>query len=195
MVRGFCDLGPLASPRIKALVPGVVRFLQEARAGGIGRFWFLCDSHPEASPEFLSFPPHCQEGSAESQLHPQLEALDLGPDCRRFDKGSLNGFLESELQQALDKVSQEHHFLLIGDCTDLCIQQAAMHLRMVANCRQRNWRVEVVADLVQTYDITVEVASKLGLLPHPGDFCHLYALYQLKLNGCEVSWAYSSISA
>lgn len=191
LVRGFCHLGPLASPRIEGLIGPTAAFLQEAHAKGVRHFCFCCDEHPPDSPEFEAYPPHCLAGTEESDLHPTLAALKLGP---RFGKGSLNGMLETALPSYLAAHPLVDHFLLVGDCTDLCIYSTAMHLRLTANARKLDWKVYVLADLVDTYDLPLEVAQKVGVLPHPGDFLHALALYQLRLNGCRVE-RYSSISA
>ncbi|MBT9584650.1 cysteine hydrolase [bacterium] len=191
LVRGFCDQGPLASPRVDALVKPVGAFLQEAQRRGVKHFCFCCDEHPPDSPEFQAFPPHCLAGSSESALHPHLSQLGLG---QRFAKGALNGMLETGLPAYLQAHPELDRFVLVGDCTDLCIFQTAMHLRMLANARGLSWQVVVVANLVDTFDLPLTVAQSLGALPHPGDLCHAFALYQLRLNGCRVE-RYSSISA
>lgn len=191
LVRGFCHLGPLASPRVEGLIGPTVAFLQDAQGRGVGHFCFCCDEHPPDSPEFLAYPPHCLTGTPESDLHPDLAALNLGP---RFPKGALDAMLETGLPVYLADHPEVDHFVVIGDCTDLCIYQTAMHLRMLANARKLDWKVVVLADLVDTFDIPLEVAEKIGALPHPGDFLHALGLYQLCLNGCRVE-RYSKISA
>ena len=191
LVRGFCDLGPLASNRVDRLISPVAQFLQEAKAQGVDYIFFCCDEHPADSPEFLAFPPHCVVGSAEAELHPVLADLRLG---QIFTKGSLNGMLETGLPECLEQHPDIENFVVVGDCTDLCIFQTAIHLRMLANVKKRNWDVVVLANLVDTFDMPREVADRLGAMPHPADLCHRLALYQLRLNGCRVE-RYSSISA
>jgi nicotinamidase-related amidase len=190
LVRGFCDIGPLASPRVEALVEPVAAFVRQAQRRGVSHFCWCCDEHPADSPEFAAFPPHCLAGTAESELHPVLQQLNLG---QRFSKGALSGMLETGLPAYLQTHPEIQRFILVGDCTDLCIFQTAMHLRMLANARNLNWQVIVIANLVATYDLPLEIAEQVGAMPHPGDFCHTLALYQLRLNGCQVE-RYSSIS-
>lgn len=183
LVRGFCHQGPLASPRVEALVEPVARFLKQARDRGVEHIWFCGDAHPPNSPEFDSFPPHCLEGTSEAELHPSLAALDLG--ARHFPKRSLNAFEGTGLQEYVDRLDPSvNNFVLVGDCTDLCVYSAAMHLRLSANAQGLDRRVVVVSDLVDTYDLPVEVATSIGAVPHPGDLCHSMGLYQLRLNGC-----------
>ena len=35
VIRGFCDFGPLSSPRMHAIVPAVVELMRAAHAGGV----------------------------------------------------------------------------------------------------------------------------------------------------------------
>lgn len=192
LVRGFCHVGPLSSPRVEALVKPTAGFLRDAHSRGVPHIWFCCDEHEADSPEFQAFPPHCVKGTPEAELHPDLEALGMG---RRISKASLNAMLETELPGLIEAHPELRHFVLVGDCTDLCIYSAGMHLRMLANARGTDWQVWIVADLVNTYDLPLEVARGIGALPHPGDLCHQFALYQLRLNGCKLANYSSSISA
>jgi hypothetical protein len=62
-----------------------------------------------------------------------------------------------------------------------------MHLRLRANVMElREARVIVPADCVQTYDMPVETANQLGILPHDGNLLHTVFLYHMALNGIEV---------
>lgn len=189
LVRGFCHVGPLASPRVEALVGPAADFLRHAAERGVQHIYYCCDEHPPDSPEFQAFPPHCVAGTAESELHPLLAELPFG---RRVPKRSLNALLDTELTANLPAEVQD--FILLGDCTDLCVYSAAMHLRTTANARGLDWRVRVLANLVDTYDLPLAAARSLGALPHPANLCHRMALYQMRLNGCVLE-NYSSISA
>ncbi len=62
-----------------------------------------------------------------------------------------------------------------------------MALRLRANDRQlRGVRVIVPAECVDTYDVPVDTARTLGILPHPGDLIHLLFLYHMAVNGVEI---------
>jgi len=78
-------------------------------------------------------------------------------------------------------------FLVVGDCTDLCTYQLAMHLRLRANAfQQHGVRVIVPIDGVNTFDTPLSVAEELGIMPHPADLLHLVFLYNMAENGVEV---------
>jgi hypothetical protein len=68
-------------------------------------------------------------------------------------------------------------FIVVGNCTDLCVYQAAMQLKMRFNGAGWYTRSVIVpADCVQTYDA----------LGHPGDQMHDVFLRHMALNGIEV---------
>jgi nicotinamidase-related amidase len=77
-------------------------------------------------------------------------------------------------------------FIVVGDCTDICVYQLAMHLLTWANARDLEWRVIVPEDCVQTYDLPLETANQVGAKPHPGDLLHQVFLYHMALNGIEI---------
>ena len=78
-------------------------------------------------------------------------------------------------------------FIVVGDCTDICVYLAAMYLRLRANVLGlRHVRVIVPADCVQTYDMSIATAEELGALPHDGDLLHRVFLYHMALNGIQV---------
>lgn len=186
LLVGFCSEGPLASPRVAALAPPTAQFLIAARALSVRHVLLAMDAHPQDSPEFAAFPPHCIRGTAEAELIPELETLPFSSAMLRLPKGSLNVGLEPALAAWQAEHPEVDTWIVIGDCTDLCVYQAAMHLRLQANTRGQRVEVYVPADLVDTYDLPVETALSIGALPHDGDFLHRTFLYHLALNGIQV---------
>jgi hypothetical protein len=74
----------------------------------------------------------------------------------------------------------------VGDCTDLCLYQLAMHLKLNANAAGQRVNVLVPENCVQTYDLPLDVASSIGAMPHDGDLVHAMFLYHMALNGAQV---------
>lgn len=172
MINGFAKAGALYSPRVEALIPGIAALSQACGALGIRQVAFA-DAHPQDSPEFESYPAHCLAGSEESELVTELKATQR---FKRFPKNSTNGFLEPEFQGWLKNHDLLDTFLVVGDCTDICILQFATTLKCHFNRINRPVRVIVPAELVDTYDLGT----------HPGDFMHTAALMLLMGNGVEV---------
>src|SRR5438552_3473582 len=52
MILGFCCEGPLSSPRVRGLIPGIVDLFARAHQAGVRDFVLTQDSHPADSPEF-----------------------------------------------------------------------------------------------------------------------------------------------
>jgi len=187
LVKGFCTVGPLSSPRVQAIVAPAVQLFERAHALGIPHFLLAQDTHEPDAIEFGSFAPHCVRNSEESETVPELAALPFANQFILVPKNSIDSGLVPAYNSWLAQHADVRTFIVVGDCTDLCVYQTAMGLRVRANARQeRDVRVIIPADCVDTYDLPVDVARTLGTLPHPGDLLHLIFLYHMALNGIEI---------
>lgn len=186
MVVGFCYEGPLSSPRVAGIVPCVVNLFKRAEALGVRHFVLTQDAHPPDAVEFGAFGPHCQEGSHEAETVPELLNLPFAMRFTLISKNSISSAVGTELDSWLEGHPEVSTFIVVGDCTDLCTYQLAMHLRLRANARGLDQRVIVPVDCVETYDMPVTTARELGIMPHNGDLLHLIFLYHMVLNGIQV---------
>ena len=186
LVRGFCDTGPLASPRINGLLEPTAQFLEEAHSRGISKVILGCDSHPADSPEFENFPPHCVTGTSEAEVAATLTELPFAASFQMLPKRSLSAWLGTDLENQLRGDDKLRRLVIVGDCSDLCVYQAAMTARLLVNHHHLPWQVLVVSSLVDTYDLPLEVAKQIGAVPHPGDLLHRIFLYHMHLNGVRV---------
>jgi nicotinamidase-related amidase len=187
VINGFCYKGPLSSPRVADIVPPIVRLFERAFELGVRNFILPQDTHQEDAVEFGSYPPHCTQSSAECETVPELKALPYFDEFVIMPKNSISSSIGTELPGWLEAHSQVNIFFVVGDCTDLCTYQLAMYLRLRANAMQRPAdRVIVPVDCVDTYDLPVQTAQKIGAFPHHGDLLHLVFLYHMALNGIEV---------
>ena len=187
LVKGFCSEGPLASPRVASIIPTVVRLFQRAHDLGVRHFLLTQDTHDPDAVEFTAFPPHCVVGTSESETIDELNNLPFANLFTVIPKKSLSSNIGTGLDPWLGAHPEVNTFIIVGDCTDLCVYQAAMYLRLRANVLGlRDVRVIVPADCVQTYDLSVETAEKIEALPHDGDLLHRLFLYHMALNGIEI---------
>jgi nicotinamidase-related amidase len=187
LVNGFCTLGPLSSPRVQAVIAPTVRLFERAYALGVRHFVLPQDTHEPDAVEFGSFAPHCVRGTAESQTVPELAALPFADQFTVIPKNSINSTLAPGWQAWQAQHPDVTTFIVVGDCTDYCVYQLAMALRVDANSRQAHEvRVIVPAGCVDTYDLPVDAAKALGILPHDGNLIHLMFLYHMAVNGIEV---------
>ena len=88
-------------------------------------------------------------------------------------KNSINAFINTSLGDWLDAHRNLSAVAVVGNCTDLCVHQVAMYLKLYANAHNLKMRVIVPENAVQTYDMPVETANATGALPHDGNSMHL----------------------
>jgi nicotinamidase-related amidase len=186
MTNGFCHEGALSSPRVNGIIPAVVAAFKGAYAIGVRDFVLPQDCHTHDAVEFSDFPPHCQFGTNEANTIPELADLPFANRYTIIPKNSINAFIDTPLTEWLDAHRNLGVAVVVGDCTDLCVYQLAMYLKLYANAHNLKMRVIVPENAVQTYDMPVETANAIGALPHDGDFMHLAFLYHMRLNGVEV---------
>lgn len=186
MINGFCKEGPLSGPRVGALIPAVVDMFTRAHALGVGNLVLTQDTHDPNTPEFAVYPPHCVAGTAESQAVVELATLPFAEQITTIEKNSLSSHLGTRLGAWLAERPEIDTFILVGDCTDLCIYSAAMHLRLEANALNLQRRVIVPARAVDTFDTPVGAARELGIYAHDGDLHHILFLHHMAQNGVEV---------
>lgn len=186
LIKGFCDFGPLASPRVAAIVPAVTELMTTLKSHGLQHFLLSQDAHSPEAVEFGAWPPHCVRGSAEAETVDEIRRLPFFDQFTILEKNSISSDLSDGLAHWIDSHPQVSSYIVVGDCTDLCTYQLAMFLRLSANQNQAYRRVIVPANCVATYDLPVDPALKLGILPHPGDLLDAIFLYHMALNGVEV---------
>lgn len=186
IIHGFCYEGALSSPRVAGIVKPIVSLFTKAWAAGVRDIILTQDNHDPQAVEFAQWPPHCIRGTAEAETVSEFKNLPFFSDILVFEKNSISSELNTELGAWVNSHPDTDTFIVVGDCSDLCTYQLAMFLRLDANARQLARRVIAPANCVQTYDMPVETARELGILPHPGDLMHSFFLYHMQLNGVEV---------
>jgi nicotinate phosphoribosyltransferase len=142
MLRGFLEEGyPLyCGARARRIIPNVQRLLEEEIAGG-AKVFFLCDNHAPDDPEFAMFPPHCIEGTAETEVIPEL----AGYKGEVIPKNTFSSFFNTPLEAKLKELKPDK-LIVCGVCTHICVLYA------VADARNRGYEVEVPVDCVASFD-------------------------------------------
>jgi nicotinamidase-related amidase len=186
MTNGFCHEGNLASPRVHGLIPAVRRLFEEAHQAGVRQFVLPQDTHHQDALEFHAFPPHCVAGTLEAETVAELQELPFADLFQVFPKNSISISQDTGIDGWLEAHADLGAALVCGDCTDLCVYNLMMYLKLRANVRNQALRVIVPANCVQTYDLPVATARQIGAIPHDGDLLHLLFLYHMRLNGAEV---------
>jgi hypothetical protein len=133
---GFCVSGRLPAPRVARIVTPIVQLFQSAHAAGLKHILLTQDTHEPDAVEFANFPPHCVRGTAEAEPVAEIQALPFFHEMVILPKNSIASGLNTGLSDWLDAHPEVDTFIVVGDCTDLCTYQLAMHLRLDANARQ-----------------------------------------------------------
>jgi nicotinamidase-related amidase len=175
MIKGFAEFGSLSSERIGALSKPIASLAQTMDSAGFEIVAFA-DAHTKESPEFDQYPAHCLAGSEEGEL---IEGLSQLKHLHLIHKNSTNGYLEPEFQRLLKMNPEWHHFMIVGNCTDICVMELALTLKAHFNRMDLKVTVSVPPALVNTYDSP----------NHSGDELHSLALYLMQQAGIElVEW-------
>jgi nicotinamidase-related amidase len=186
LVEGFCYKGPLSSPRIADIVGPSAALFKRAHHLGVRQFALVQEYHTHDAPEFEQFGPHCIRGTDEARTVEALLALPFAEQFQVIHKNSLHPALHTTLDEWLSERPNVNTFITMGDCTDLCLYQLVMHLKLNANAAGYRTNVLVPANCVQTYDLPLETAQSIGAMPHDGDLMHSIFLYHMALNGAQV---------
>jgi nicotinamidase-related amidase len=187
VTRGFCSEGPLSSERVGGIVGPIARLFERARGLGVRHFILPQDTHSQDAVEFGSYPPHCVRGTDEPLTVPELQDLPFSDLFLVLEKDSIRSDIDTGLDDWLADHPEVTTYLVAGDCTDLCVYQLAMHLRVRANALNLpDVRVVVPVDGVDTFHMPVDLAQEIGAMPHHGDLLHLIFLYSMAENGVEV---------
>jgi nicotinamidase-related amidase len=186
VINGFCYEGPLSSPRVAGIVAPIRSLFVQAWQLGVQNIVLVQDTHEPEAVEFAQWPPHCVRGTSEAETVPEFKTLPFFDQITVFPKNSIQSALNTGLGDWQVAHPQVDTWIVVGDCTDLCTYQLAMHLRLQANAAQATRRVILPANCVDTYDLSIETARSIGALPHPGSLVHAFFLYHMALNGIEV---------
>ena len=169
MVNGFVKEGKMASDRMKSIIDPIVEIKSLCDILGIETIAF-CDCHLDDSVEFLAYPKHCVKGTNESEIIDELKGVYV------INKNSTNGFLEDEFLSWLDNNKDIENFIVVGDCTDICIKQFVITLKAWFNMKNRKSRIVVPMNAVETYHSE----------DHDAGFSNALSVYDMMQNGIEV---------
>ncbi|MDO9545821.1 MAG: isochorismatase family cysteine hydrolase [Pelolinea sp.] len=186
MTNAFCRTGNLASDRVAALIPPIVKIFNLAWERGVRDMILLQDCHTAAAEEFGAFAEHGICGTEEAEAVDEIKSLPFYNEMKIIQKNSIHPAYATIFDSWLTKNFHLNTFIIVGDCTDLCIYQTAMHLRISANALDIQRRVIVPEECVNTYDLPLQTAIEIKAQPHPGDLLHKLFLHHMVLNGIEV---------
>ncbi|KGN03024.1 isochorismatase [Clostridium novyi A str. 4570] len=172
MVNGFAKKGNLMSSRINNIIPSVLNTTNICYERGFKILAFN-DEHSEESIEFNEYPIHCLKGAWESELIDELKKFE---DIKIIGKNSTNGFMEEEFQSWISLNENINNFVVVGNCTDICVMQFVMTLKSYFNKKNEDVNIFIPIDSVETFH------SK----EHNGDLMNIFAIYNMSINGVKI---------
>ncbi|MEM9442379.1 MAG: isochorismatase family protein [Pseudomonadota bacterium] len=205
-VNGFCAVGGgnLAPPSPDAQVATMVeetdrlaKRFAEAKAPILA---FL-DTHEPGKPE-PPYPPHCERGTGEEDLVPQLAWLENSGGATLIRKDCINGFVggieasyvgggHAQFHNRVTDWINNHRLsalVTVGICTDICVMDFVLTMLSARN----HGLMPTLRDIVvyepatATYDLPLGVAIELGLpetAAHPKMEAHHMGLYFMASRG------------
>lgn len=186
VTNAFCRLGNLASERVAKIIDPIVDLFILAWNRGLQKIILLQDCHTSHAKEFDNFGEHAVCGTFESESVDEIKSLPFYDEMKIIEKNSINPSHTSGFNRWLNEHPEITTFIIVGDCTDLCVYQVAMHLRTSANAYDIERRVIIPEVCVNTYDVSLETAKNASVEPHPAHLTHKLFLHHMKLNGIEI---------
>lgn len=204
-VNGFCTVGAgnLAPPAPDAQISGMVEeTVRLARSFAQARWPILAflDTHEPGKPE-PPYPPHCERGTGEENLVPELAWLAEEPDAVLIRKDCINGFVGA-IEPIYDGRHGTSHnkvvdwvnlhrlktVLVTGICTDICVMDFVLTMLSARNhgLMPTLHDIVVIEPATATYDLPRSVAVGLGLpetAAHPKPATHHMGLYFMASRG------------
>ena len=202
-VNGFATVGAgnLAPPTPNAQVAGMVvetDSLAKTFADRNLPIAAFLDTHVPGKPE-PPYPPHCEAGTGEENLVPELEWLETCQQATLIRKDCINGFVgsidaETGANRIVDWVNTHklEAVLVVGICTDICVMDFVLTFLSARNHGLMPSLVDIVVyeQGCSTYDLPRSVAGNLGLpdtASHPQDLTHHMGLYFMHSRGARLA--------
>jgi len=200
-VNGFATVGsgnlapPVHNPQVSAMVAETERLARAFSGQGWPILAFL-DTHVPGKPE-PPYPPHCEAGTGEEDLVPELTWLGQDPNATLVRKDCINGFVGAIRPDGSNavvdwvKTHKLQRVLVVGICTDICVMDFVLTFLSARNhdLMPTLKDISVHAGGCATYDLPKEVVKTLGqpeTADHPQDLTHHTGLYFMASRGAEI---------
>ena len=173
MINGFTKEGKMSSPDSLMINEDIANLANICDNKGI-KIVAFADCHKEDSIEFNSFPVHCLEGTSESEVTDEIKNACT---YTLINKSSINGFFENNFKQFLNTNPNIDTFIVVGCCTDFCVLNFALSLKINSNATNTSRDVIVLTDLTQTFNSPT----------HNRDFWNVVSYSNMEQNGIIIA--------
>ena len=200
-VNGFATVGagnlapPVENPQVTRMIDETDRLARAFSERDLPILAFL-DTHEPGKPE-PPYPPHCEKGTGEEELIPELKWLETDDRATLVRKDCINGFVGATLADGRNQVVEWvkahgiERLLVVGICTDICV----MDFVLTALSARNHDMMPTLEDIFvyeagcSTYDLPKSVAEDLGYgatASHPQDVTHYMGLYFMASRGARL---------
>ncbi len=200
-INGFCAVGggnlapPVENAQVRRMVAETDRLARAFAGRGLPIFAFL-DSHTPGKAE-PPYPPHCEIGTGEENLVPELEWLETCPQATLLRKDCINGFVGAIGKDGENRVvawvcdNALEAVVVVGICTDICVMDFVLTFLSARNhdLMPGLTDIGVYEAGCATYDLPGSVAAEIGLPPsaaHPQEVTHHMGLYFMASRGARL---------
>ncbi|MEX2647453.1 MAG: isochorismatase family protein [Alphaproteobacteria bacterium] len=201
-VNGFATVGAgnLAPPVPNAQVSRMVEETDRLARAFTQRGWRILaflDTHVPGKPE-PPYPPHCEAGTGEENLVPELAWLERDRNTTLVRKDCINGFVgaigKTNGRNAVVDWVNEHKLstiLVVGICTDICVMDFVLTTLSARNhdLMPTLKEIAVYEAGCSTYDLPRATAETLGYgatAAHPQAATHHMGLYFMASRGARI---------
>jgi nicotinamidase-related amidase len=200
-VNGFATVGagnlapPVPNAQVSRMVVETDRLARAFTKRGWKILAFL-DTHIPGKPE-PPYPPHCEAGTGEENLVPELLWLERDANATLVRKDCINGFVgaigKDGRNAIVDWVNANRlaTILVVGICTDICVMDFVLTTLSARNhdLMPSLKEIAVYDQGCSTYDLPRGAAEKLGYgatAAHPQAPTHHMGLYFMASRGARI---------
>ncbi len=157
MVNGFIREGAMASSNIEHIIPRIKTLVDKALEEKEG-VALIKDTHEVGCLEFKKFPEHCVKGTRESELVDELKPYEK--DGLVYEKNSTSTMFAPGFMKDIEAMKKLREVIITGCCTDICVLNLAIPLTNYFDQNDRDVKVMVYEDAIETYDAPTHEAKE-----------------------------------
>lgn len=150
LVNGFVNEGALHDSHIRSIIPECKKLIGSFLKQDFPVIAFR-DCHCEDDEEFKEYPKHCLKDTSESELVDEIKEFE--DRMIVIDKNTTNGFTSAGFQEHLKDYVGYDEIVVVGCCTDICVLQFVMEMKMIKKHFDLKYQLTVVKDACDTFEL------------------------------------------
>ena len=151
MVEGFVNIGPMSNKSYNSLVPVQKEIMNDIKEQD-ELITFIGEAHDEDALEFEKYPVHCVKGTKESEFISDFKEYLEYVNTLIYRKNSINGMLNDNLRNDINKMINLKEVIFTGVCEDLCVMDFARTFSRYMDEINRDVKLFVVSSAVDTFE-------------------------------------------